>query len=171
MIQSTYTNNAKGIRLMKKFLLFTLSFLVIFSLGACSQEKVEEEPLFIDVKLTVSPEKGEINEEMTFEATVTYGDEFVTDADEVLFEIWRAHDEEHEKLAIEHAENGIYRLQKSFDQEGTYYIISHVTAKDMHNMPKREFVIGEPSEPEEGSSSSHMDMHDHDGEEHEDSEH
>ena len=34
--------------------------------------------------------------------------------------------------------------------EGTYYIYAHVTAEKMHNMPKKEFVIGQPSEPEGG---------------------
>lgn len=137
------------------FLLFTIIGIGI--LTACSQ-KEEAEPLFVDVKLSVSPEKGELNEPVTIEAKVTYGEEEVTDADEVTFEIWRAHDEEHEKMEIEHAENGIYRLEKSFEQEGTYYVISHVTAKEMHNMPKKEFVIGEASEPEDDSSNSHSDM-------------
>jgi hypothetical protein len=80
----------------------------------------------------------------------------------VKFEIWRAHDENHEKVEIKHAENGIYRLERTFEQEGTYYIISHVTARDMHNMPKKEFVIGTPSEPEEPKDSEdsmeHMEM-------------
>lgn len=134
-----------------------ITLIVVVALTACSQ-KEEAEPLFVDVKLTVSPEKGEPNEPVIIEAKVTYGEEEVTDADEVTFEIWRAHDEEHEKMEIEHAENGIYRLEKSFEQEGTYYVISHVTAKEMHSMPKKEFVIGEASEPEEESSTSHGDM-------------
>lgn len=159
------TMTIKGDNQMRKhlFVLFMLLLGVVF-LAACSQEE-EAEPLFIDVKLTVSPEKGEVNEPVTFEAKVTYGEENVTDADEVLFEIWRAHDEEHEKIEIKHAEDGIYRLEKAFDHEGTYYIVSHVTARDMHNMPKVEFVIGEPSEPEENSSSSHMDHGEEDGHE------
>ncbi len=113
----------------------------------------------IDVVLTVKPETGQVNEPITFEAKVTQGKENVEDAKEVKFEIWRAHDENHEKIEIEHAENGIYRLEKTFEQEGTYYIISHVTARDMHNMPKEEFIIGTPSEPEETKDSmDHMEM-------------
>lgn len=143
----------------KKLMILLISLVGMAVLTACS-EKEEVEPLFIDVSLTVTPDKGEPNEPVTIEAKVTYGEEEVTDADEVTFEIWRAHDEEHEKIEIEHAEKGIYRLEKSFEQEGTYYVISHVTAKDMHNMPKKEFVIGEASEPEDESSTSHdqMDM-------------
>lgn len=153
----------------KKLGVLLFLILGIAIITACSQQE-EAEPQFIDVKISVTPEKGQLNEPVTIEAKVTYGEEEVTDADEVMFEIWRAHDEEHEKMEIEHAENGIYRLEKSFEQEGTYYVISHVTAKDMHNMPKKEFVIGEPSEPEEDSSKSHKDM-DMDGETQEHNEH
>lgn len=130
-----------------------------FILTACSDNKaLEEEPKLLEVELSISPEKAEVNEPITFEAKVTYGEEEVTDADEVKFEIWRANDEEHEKILVEHAENGIYRLKKSFLMEGTYYIYSHVTARRTHNMPKKEFIIGQPSEPEDSGSSQMEEM-------------
>lgn len=142
---------------MKKLLLSIVIILTgLFSI-ACSQE-VEEEPQFLDVQLTISPEKGEVNEEITFEAKVTYGTEEVEDADEVKFEIWRANAEEHEKIVIDHSENGVYRLTQSFEEEGTYYVIAHVTARSMHNMPKKEFIVGNPSEPEGETNSSAHDM-------------
>ncbi|MGG0716874.1 FixH family protein [Robertmurraya massiliosenegalensis] len=133
-------------------------FIFVIMLTACS--KKESELPYVEVDLSVTPEQADVGEMVTIEAKVTYGDEVVTDADEVSFEIWRAHDEEHEKIEIEHAGEGNYRLEKTFEQEGTYYVISHVTARDMHNMPKREFVIGEASEPEETPSSSHMNHED-----------
>jgi len=140
--------------------------LVMLLLVSCgtenSGEKVSEVPEIVEVELSVNPEEGKINEPIQFEAKVTQGTEAVTDADEVVFEIWRAQDDKHEKLEVKHAEDGIYRLEKSFDQEGTYYIISHVTARDMHTMPKKEFVVGSPSEPEDPNSSDSMDMGDTD---------
>ncbi|MDZ5474634.1 FixH family protein [Bacillus sp. 31A1R] len=139
---------------MKKAVIYIFAILMVFVLGACSNQEVEEEPQFLEVDLTINPNKAELNKPITFEAKVTYGSEEVTDADEVNFEIWRAHDEKHEKIEVKHAENGIYRLEKSFDREGTYYIYAHVTARSMHNMPKKEFIIGEPSEPEDSSNSS-----------------
>ncbi|AIE60400.1 FixH family protein [Bacillus methanolicus] len=148
---------------MKKAVLI-FSIICAFVLAGCSnnQEKAQETPKFLDVKLTVNPEKAKVNQPVTFEAKVTYGKEAVTDADDVKFEIWRANDKNHEKIQVKHAENGIYRLKKSFNREGTYYIISHVTARNMHNMPKAEFVIGHPSEPEKDSNQSmNMEM-DHD---------
>lgn len=150
-----------------KRLMFPLMVVLLGLLAtACSHQEKEKEPVFLEVELTSNPEKAEINEEITFEAKVTYGTEEVKDADEVKFEVWRSHAKEHENIAVEHDENGIYRLKKSFDEEGTYYIIAHVTARSMHYMPKIEFVVGSPSEPEEGRKSTEkdqMDNHDTEG--------
>ncbi|PWW30176.1 YtkA-like protein [Cytobacillus oceanisediminis] len=142
-------------RIKKRSLLPML--LLLFGLAACSDnDAVEEEPQFLEVELSINPDKAEVNEPVVFEAKVTYAEEEVTDADEVKFEIWRANDEEHEKILVEDAENGVYRLEKSFAEEGTYYIYSHVTARRMHNMPKKEFIIGKPSEPEEDQAKSEL---------------
>ncbi|MED3553453.1 FixH family protein [Cytobacillus praedii] len=149
---------------MKKILLLLVLLVTAVFTAACSSESKEEEPAILDVKLTINPEKAEVNEPVVFEANVTYGEEEVTDAEEVKFEIWRANDENHEKVAVEHAENGIYRLEKSFTEEGTYYIYSHVTAKNMHSMPKKEFVIGQPSEPEQDDSEMKMNMEEEEAE-------
>jgi hypothetical protein len=125
---------------------------------SCNQQKEKKGVLqeMVDVELTINPSTGEVNEPISFEAKVTQGNEKVNDA-EVIFEVWRAKDEKHEKVEINKVENGVYRLEKSFQQEGTYYIISHVTARDMHNMPKKEFIIGSPSEPEDSKTTDSMD--------------
>lgn len=150
---------------MKRLIFTLMAVLLGLFATACSQQEVEEEPQFLDVELTANPEKAELNEEINFEAKITYGAEEVKDADEVKFEVWRSQAEEHEKIVVEHQENGIYRLKKSFKEEGTYYIISHVTARSMHNMPKIEFVVGSPSEPEEDGKSTEKDeMDNHDTE-------
>lgn len=149
---------------MKRWLVVLLAAWIGLILTGCSQQEVEEEPQFLDVELKANPEKAELNEEIIFEAKVTYGTEEVEDADEVKFEIWRSQAEEHEKIVVEHDQNGIYRLKKSFKEEGTYYIISHVNARRMHNMPKIEFVVGSPSEPEVEGQSTEMDMDDEDAE-------
>ncbi|EKN65596.1 hypothetical protein BABA_19571 [Neobacillus bataviensis LMG 21833] len=145
---------------MKRILsiLVTVLFLsIVVSCGQQQKENAGKLPEMIDVHLSIKPEKGELNKPITFEAKVTQGKENVNDADAVVFEIWRAKDEHHEKVEIKHAENGIYRLEKTFAQEGTYYIISHVTARDMHNMPKKEFIVGTPSEPEDPKAKDSMD--------------
>ena len=138
------------VRVKQQRLFVILYLFSFFLLAACSQpkEKVVETPQILDVQLSVNPEQGSVNEEITFEAQVMYGDKEVTDPDEVIFEIWRAQDDKHEKLEPTNIGNGVYTLKKSFSIEGTYYIYAHVTAENMHNMPKKEFVIGQASEPE-----------------------
>ncbi|WML60088.1 FixH family protein [Neobacillus sp. PS2-9] len=144
---------------MKKLVLVFISVLVLSLMASCSNqdENHSEQPQMLDVDLTVNPEKGEINEPITFNAKVTQGKEMVNDADDVIFEIWRSKDEKHEKVEIKNPKDGVYSLEKAFQQEGTYYIISHVTARDMHNMPKKEFIVGTPSEPEDADVKDSMD--------------
>ncbi|WP_394231625.1 FixH family protein [Niallia oryzisoli] len=142
---------------MKTKLSVVLLIVLVF-LTACtgSKESEEVEPQFLDVKLSVNPEQGNIDEPVTFEAKVTYGDKKVTEPNSIDFEIWRANDENHEKIIPEHIGNGVFKLEKTFTVEGTYYIYSHVTAENMHSMPKKEFVIGTPSDPEDSITSTIM---------------
>ncbi|PLS01585.1 FixH family protein [Neobacillus cucumis] len=150
---------------MKKLVLMLMVLLSLSLVVSCSkqEENKGEMPEMVEVNLSVSPNPGEQNKPIIFEAKVTQGKEKINDAD-VTFEVWRSKDAKHEKITVKHSEDGIYRLEKTFQQEGTYYIISHVTARDMHNMPKKEFTVGAPSEKEDSNSSSQMDgmdMDDH----------
>jgi hypothetical protein len=155
---------------LKKLFGFLVIVLCLGIVVSCNNKKDQGNsmPQMVDVDLSIKPNPGKINEPLTFEAKVTQGEDKVDDA-EVIFEIWRSKSDKHEKMEIKHTKNGIYRLEKAFAQEGTYYIISHVTARDMHNMPKKEFTVGTPSEPEDDNSTNsmdHMDMDDkesHDG--------
>ncbi|MBL4951531.1 FixH family protein [Neobacillus sp. YIM B02564] len=102
-------------------------------------------PEMIDVTLKIDPEHPQPNKEVTISATVTQGKEKVDDADEVVFEVWKDGQEKHEKIKGESKGNGVYSITKSFSESGVYYAISHVTARDMHNMPKKEFTVGDVS--------------------------
>lgn len=148
----------RGEDTMKKLVFMLIALLSVIAAVSCSKQNEESSkmPEMVNVSLSVNPNPGQPNKPITFEAKVTQGKEKINDAD-VTFEIWRSKDERHEKISIKHAEAGVYRLEKSFQQEGTYYIISHVTARDMHNMPKKEFTVGTPSEKEDSTSSSSMD--------------
>ncbi len=143
---------------MKKLLLLLFTIFLLGIAVSCSQQKKEAGslPKMVDVDLSINPATGEVNKPVSFEATVKQGNEKINDA-KVVFEVWRAKDQAHEKITIKNPKNGVYRLEKSFQQEGTYYIISHVTARDMHNMPKKEFVVGTPSEPEDAKATDSMD--------------
>ncbi|WP_026563792.1 FixH family protein [Bacillus sp. UNC41MFS5] len=147
---------------MKKFFVFLVIVICLNIVVSCNKKDQDDNlPQMVEVILSIKPNPGELGKPVTFEAKVTQGKDQVDDA-EVIFEIWRAKNDNHEKVEIKHSENGVYRLEKSFNQEGTYYIISHVTARDMHNMPKKEFVVGTPSEPEDANAKNSMDNMDKD---------
>ena len=126
----------------KNLLFFGVCLTAMFILFGCQEKEVEEEmPAMIDVQVNISPETAKINEMIAFEVTVTQGDEKVTDASSVEFEFGQKDGTVIEKIAVEHKQDGIYSLEKSFNEAGDYYIIPHVSARDMHAMPKKEFSI------------------------------
>ncbi|MCY9405627.1 FixH family protein, partial [Bacillus spizizenii] len=76
---------------MKKMLVVLL--FSAFLLNGCGSGEnkantAAETPEVLDVKLT-GPEKVNPGESVAYEAAVSYGDEAVTDADEVEFEVWK----------------------------------------------------------------------------------
>ncbi|WP_071459850.1 FixH family protein [Bacillus massilinigeriensis] len=149
--------------------LIALGFVLSSCSGEKAKDKSEEVPQFLDVQLAVTPDSPQPGEEVNFEATVTYGDKKVENPEDIQFEIWRSQDDSHEKLTPKNNGKGKFTLTKTFKEEGTYYVISHVTAMDMHNMPKKEFVIGKPSEPEKSNKNmdSNSNKMEHDSTKHE----
>lgn len=148
---------------MKKWLLFVILAMTICLVCACNKESEENnslDPVWLEVEPAVHPEHPKANEKVTLKAVVTYGDKKVDDANDVKFEIWRAKDEKHKTVKPKNAGDGVYQYETSFDREGTYYFIAHVTAENMHNMPKTEFVVGKASDPEEDPSSTTMEESD-----------
>ncbi|QCJ44665.1 hypothetical protein FAY30_23795 [Bacillus sp. S3] len=156
-------------------ILFIVSIMAIAAGCGTSKEKDtssqnQQAPEMVDVGLKINPENPQPNKEVTFSATVTQGKEKVDDADEVTFEIWKDGQEKHDKIQGEHKGDGVYSITKSFPEAGKYFVISHVTARDMHNMPKKEFTVGDANAAddqaentehhEEGLDSDHHDHHD-----------
>lgn len=127
---------------MKKTLVF-LGLITIFVLAACNNESKEPPmPVMVDVAIQL-PDTIQVNEQVELKALVTQGDEKVNDADDVEFEIWKdgAPEDSHKKNQGELQGEGIYSVQKTFSEPGTYYVISHVTARDLHVMPKKQFIV------------------------------
>lgn len=143
---------------MKKFFLL-LSLLIIF-LTACTQDKqpTEEAPEILEVSIQ-TPDSIDVNQEIDIQALVTQGNEKVTDAEEVKFEIWKTGEEEHEMVQAKHDKDGIYSIKKTFSEGGTYFVTAHVTARSMHSMPRKEIVVAgeedDSSASKEGDSSGH----------------
>ncbi|EJW15682.1 FixH family protein [Paenibacillus alvei] len=103
------------------------------------QEGNHEMPAMIKVELQV-PKEVKSNEAATISARVTQDDKAVDDADKVEFELWMD-GEEHEMIEGKPVKDGTYQFEKTFKKAGTYTVISHVTARDMHSMPKKQFTV------------------------------
>ncbi|NDI36150.1 FixH family protein [Chengkuizengella sediminis] len=104
---------------------------------------MEESLSPLQVELKTDSENVEVGSEVTFEAVVSQNNESVEDASEVKFEIRMNGKEESEMVQGQHQGDGVYSIQKTFNQEGIYTIISHVTARDMHNMPSLVLKVGQ----------------------------
>ncbi|TKD72522.1 FixH family protein [Pseudalkalibacillus hwajinpoensis] len=114
----------------------------------------------LDVALD-TPKKAEAGETLTFTATVTQGDEKVDDADEVMFEVWKeGAKDDSEMIEASDDGNGVYSAEKTIKNEGKYFVQSHVTARDLHTMPKNEIIVG--SEDKATSESGHEHKHESD---------
>ena len=125
-----------------------LLILLMIAATACSPDEngeMTEIPGLIDVVIHIEPEQLSPGEPVSIQAVVTQEGEPVEDANEVTFEIWKEgqNEEEHEQIAGEHLGEGVYGIEKTFSEPGVYYVISHVTARGAHNMPKKQFTVGE----------------------------
>ncbi len=153
-------------KMFKKLTILILISMLGLVIAACGNKKDtnnadEEKKLVpIEVKLDV-PEHGEKGKAVSFSAKVKQGDENVDDASEVKYEVWEnGHKEESEMIEAKHDKNGVYNAEKTFDEDGVYTVQVHVTARDMHTMPKAEIQIGE-------ATANHDEGEDHDDHDHE----
>lgn len=152
---------------MKKLGSFVSILSMAIVLAACGQDNAKEtennstaeetQVKTLDVALD-TPEQVEKGEKVTFSATVTQGDEKVDDADEVLFEVWKeGSKEKSEMIEAAHNGDGVYSAEKQLDEAGKYFVQSHVTARDLHTMPKNEIIVGSEDE----AAASHEHAHEH----------
>lgn len=131
---------------MKKFVGLSLFLCTLIILTACNKDEVIEDtgaPVPIAVDLSVT-EKVAVNETVIMEAIVTQGDEKVEDAYEVTYEVWEeGKKSESEMIESTNEKNGLYSAETSFDHDGVFNVQVHVTARDMHMMPKAVVTVGE----------------------------
>ncbi|OKL36445.1 hypothetical protein BLL40_10540 [Domibacillus mangrovi] len=126
---------------------------VLLFLSACTassdqSSQTTSAPKAVEVEI-VLPEEIALNEESTLKVRLTQDQENIEDAEDVQFEIWKASSrEENELIEAKHEKEGIYSVKKMFQEDGIYYVQTHVTARNMHVMPKKQFIVGTVSEEE-----------------------
>jgi hypothetical protein len=125
---------------------YTVILLSVILLGGCSMEKESrksENKIPLEVSI-LTPETISSHEEITLKALVTQGEEKVTDANDVVFEVWQSGRNDREMLNAEHHGDGIYSAKKRFSENGHYFVVAHVTARNMHSMPTKQVIAGTP---------------------------
>ncbi|WP_449354857.1 FixH family protein [Virgibacillus natechei] len=138
---------------MKKFL-FLLLIMVLVTLVACNQEdetnsEDSDELKMLEVDFEV-PENANVRETIDVKAIVTYGDEKVTNADEVEFEYWEEGNEgDSTHVEANNNEDGTYTAEIEFDHKGVFEMYAHVTAESLHTMPKKSITVDEIQDGEE----------------------
>lgn len=139
---------------MKKW--FWISFLLLFVVGCQDEVVVEEAVPMLQVTIPI-PEQLAVGK-ATLRAEVLNGTEVVDDADEVLFEVWKSGEFE-QSVKIEGVyTDGFYEANYTFTEDGVYYMYAHITAFNLHTMPKKQMIVGSPNmaEVKEDNSSSQM---------------
>lgn len=94
----------------------------------------------ITVTFQAHPEKVKANESVMLHTTVKEGDKGVAKA-KVEFEIWKSDKKEHEKYPANEEPNGVYSVNKSFSEAGTYNVIVHVNTDKTHQMTEGTFQV------------------------------
>lgn len=131
--------------MIKQFILIS-SILAILILSACAAKEkpkstLDEVPEILKVELTV-PETAIAGEEVTFSAAVSQGKkDIVEDADEVIFEILNLNSGSKDMVEASLNKHKHYSIAYTFETNGSYDITSHVTARDMHTMPKKQVTV------------------------------
>lgn len=138
-------------------------------LGACNAENATdtEVPEIIEADIQL-PGEMDPGEEYQLQVAVSQGDEAVTDANEVVFELWNdSEGSDSIQVEADHVGEGIYEISQTFEDSAVYSVQTHVTARSLHIMPKRQFQVGEVTEEQVkkaednagNQQSGHMDGH------------
>ncbi|MBM7586450.1 PKD repeat protein [Bacillus pakistanensis] len=134
---------------MKRFKLFGVVTILSLMIAACgtNEEKnngSSNEGNLVPVKAELSvPEKVDKGDTVVFETVVTQGDEKVEDASEVKYEVWMEGKKKDSKMIkSEQKVDGLYTAEYKFTNDGQYQVQVHVTAREMHTMPKATVAVG-----------------------------
>lgn len=145
-----------------------LAFCLLSAAGCSASMSDNKMPEMVEANILL-PAKVELNKPNLLKVRVTQGNENVDDAEDVEFEIWNANSEKKSELIkANHVNGGLYEVKKTFANKGIYFIQTHVTARTMHVMPKKQLVVGNLSKKEmqslmnsEVQNKTHGQMHHH----------
>ncbi|MFG6149782.1 FixH family protein [Halobacillus sp. B23F22_1] len=152
--------------MIKHLIIFTCIILLAACGTSQDNESASEEDTEIvqpEVEVVFEDEPLPISEETSIQAIVTADDEPIIDADYVEFEIWNEAEgeEESETIEAEHQEEGLYEIDYTFEESGTYQVIAHTQARDVHTMPQVEVQVGDKKQTGHEHDMEEESNHDH----------
>lgn len=159
-----------------KYIKYLVPFALLLFLAACTagESGAGEVPEVVEADIQLPAEMNP-GEDYQLQVQVTQGGKPVEDADEVLFEIWNdSEGGESSRVEAKHIGEGIYQVDENFEITGVYSVQTHITARAMHVMPKRQFQVGDVTEEQiekakenaQNQKSTHMDDHGDDSHHH-----
>ncbi|MFS1512842.1 FixH family protein [Chengkuizengella sp. SCS-71B] len=130
---------------------FIFIIMIIAFVTGCAEKPEETSsemppPKLFDVDIHISPEEIQKGQPVNIEAIVTLDSEKIEDASEVKFEFKKDRNEQSTFSYGTHQGDGVYAVEETFEEDGVYTVTAHVTARNMHNMPKSQFTVGEVDE-------------------------
>ncbi|MCM3743718.1 FixH family protein [Sporosarcina luteola] len=143
-----------------KLLGMIIGLVILSACGKDVDDGSAVEVLPLEVELTVT-EQAKVGDTVKMEALVTYGDEKVSDADKVVYEMWEEGKKD-DSVMIDsvNEKDGTYTAETTFDHDGLFNIQVHVDAKDLHTMPVKQVTIGQGAHVE-GEEQGHEHDHGH----------
>ncbi|MFE6078646.1 FixH family protein [Paenibacillus sp. NPDC057886] len=139
------------------FMPFIILILLAVGCSYTEQSQSGEMPEMIKVQLVI-PDKASLHKPVSLQVKLTQGGVPVINADQVQFQIWNELEdapavspeqgmmsadklEEQGALKASEAEKGLYEVQYTFEQAGTYVVQAHVTHEAMHSMPRGKIQV------------------------------
>lgn len=129
--------------------IFTL-FLTGCSVSTLNEEAVDyfkkESPLEVDI---VVPEPILLNQPELFKVILKQNGEVVNGVNNVQFTIWKKDSSTPPKAIVaKYDEKGEYSVEKTFHEDGLYYVKVKATANGSKVMPTKQFIVGNLSKEE-----------------------
>ncbi len=142
----------KGDDFLKNAAILVTALILTIFITACADSEnsgsEDQAPPIPEVEVLLEQQPYPVNEPVDIRAEVTQGEEPVTDASYVKFEIWNTEKGQDNSVTkeAEHTEDGIYELSYTFEQDGSYQVIAHTQVDDLHTMPQKEVQVGQGQE-------------------------
>lgn len=117
---------------MKKLL-----YLIVLLLAGCSAPPTET----LEVTIKATKHEVEAFEPVKITSLVTVDNEPISSGAELEFELINPDGTSIGTVTPTNEGEGLYAIETSFDGQGTYKIISHVSYGDLHEMPEVEVTL------------------------------